>query len=122
MIRTKWPPSARECNGSQCFPAWRAVFLRLVPATPEGIEKRCRDRARQTPRGWGRRRAIPSLFVTFSDVQDIEVSGRTPPDTHPKELSRPQNEPWEFDAPRGRSYADPTPACRLGTAICRATD
>lgn len=31
------------------------------------------------------------------------MSGRTPPDTHPKELSRPQNKPWEFTIPE----ADP---------------
>ena len=42
------------------------------------------------------------------------------PDTMPKSSPASQNEPWEFVAPRGRSYADPTPVRRLGTAICRA--
>jgi hypothetical protein len=37
-----------DCNGSHFPPASRAVFLRLVPAAPEPIEKRRRNRARQT--------------------------------------------------------------------------
>jgi hypothetical protein len=37
-----------KCNGSEFSPAWRAVFLRLVPATPEEIERRRRNRAWQT--------------------------------------------------------------------------
>jgi hypothetical protein len=44
-----------------------------------------------------------------------KLTEELPLDTHPKEFSRPQNEPWEFAAPRGRSYADPTPVRRLGT-------
>src|SRR5260370_28338024 len=41
---------------------------------------------------------------------------------HPsKKVLPPQNEPWEFASPTGRSYADPTPIRRFSAAIYRAT-
>ena len=48
------------------------------------------------------------------------MSGRTPPGYTTKRALPPQNEPWEFAAPRGRSYADPTPIRRLRAAVYRA--
>src|ERR1019366_7738763 len=38
--------------------------------------------------------ALSLPFTGLSQMCRIEVSGRTPTETHPKETSRPHNEPW----------------------------
>jgi hypothetical protein len=67
--------------------------------------------------GIARRHGIPSRSKSCVGYR----SERKNSPGHPsKRALPPQNEPWEFAAPRGRSYADPTPIRRVFAAVYRA--